>query len=506
MTSNASSDITATLQQALSLHQQGQFAAAEARYRQVLQLQPLHFDALHLLGVLARQSGQPQQAIELIGRALAVDSRQAIAFCNMGAALQDLDRPEEALQYYDGALGLNPHYALALNNRGNALRKLRRLDDALQSYQQALHIKLDYPEAFYNQGTVLHQLQRLEDALESYEHALRLKPDYADAWCNHGLALQELRRHEEAIASYDSALQLNPRHANAHCNRGTALRSLNRYEEALNSYETALQIKPDFADAHLFRGNILRSLERFEEAAISYRRALEHGGNPEHIRYALAALGEGTAPAIAPAGYVKELFDQYADHFDRHLLEVLQYQTPTMLVELLLTAWRANGASELCDTVDLGCGTGLCGPLLRPMSRTLCGVDLSPNMLEKARQRQVYDQLACDELSAYLQCNASRYDVALAADVFVYIGDLSAVFHGVRAALRPGGLFAFSLEGSDGEDFVLRPSRRFAHSESYVQRLALASGFVLEKIERRTLRHDDGIEIKGFLVILRCAS
>lgn len=492
---------SATLQQALALHQQGQFKSAEILYRQVLQLQPHHFDALHLLGVLAKQGGQPHAAIALIAQAIAVDPTQAVAYCNMGAALQDLNRPEEALNHYDRALEINPDYALALNNRGNALRNLHRLDDALLSYERALRTSPDYAEAFCNRGTVLHKLQRYEEALASYERALRFKPDFADALCNQGIALQKLHRYQQALASYDRALRISPKHAGAWCSRGTALQRLQRFGEALSSYERALLLKPDFSDAHCFRGNTLRALMRNEDAIDSYRRALEHGGDPEYINYALAALGEGVAPSVSPSEYVKNLFDQYADHFDRHLLDVLHYQTPSLLVDAI----REWGRAGQCDSVDLGCGTGLCGPLLRPLSRTLCGVDLSPNMLEKARQRGVYDNLECRDLTEFLQQEMDRFDLAVAADVLVYVGDLSNLFRAANRALRNGGVFGFSVEESDGEDFVLRSSHRFAHSAAYLKNLARESGFVFAKMDRRVMRYDDGVGISGYLVVLVCA-
>jgi predicted TPR repeat methyltransferase len=493
--------VGATLEQALALHRQGQFKLAEALYRQVLQQQPRHFDALHLLGVLAKQEGRPQVAIELIAHAIAVDPTQAVAYCNMGAALQELNRPEEALNHYDCALKIKPDYALALNNRGNALRNLGRLDEALLGYEQALRVNPDYAEALYNRGTALHKLQRFQEALASYQQAMRIKPDYADAFCNCGIALQKLRRYPEALASYERALQIDPLHVDAYCNQGTVLQRLRRYDEALVSYDRALQLKPDFTDAHLYRGNTLRALMRIEEAVDSYRSALEHGGDPEHIHYALAALGEGAAPSASPAEYVKNLFDNYADHFDRHLLDVLHYQTPGLLVEVI----RRCGVVGECDSVDLGCGTGLCGPLLRPLSHTLSGVDLSPNMLEKARQRKLYDQLACGELTEFLLQKMDCYDLAVAADVLVYIGDLFPVFHAVRSALRAGGVFGFSVEESEEKDFALCSSHRFAHSAAYVKRLAHETGFVVEKMEKGVIRFDGGVGINGYLVVLTCS-
>jgi len=492
--------VAAMMQQALSLHQRGQLTEAERLYRQVLQSEPQHFDALHLLGVLARQDGHPRLALELIGQALRVDPYQAVAHCNIGAALQDLNQPERALHHYERALALNPNYALALNNRGNTLRKLQRYDEALCSYEEALRCKPDYAEAYYNQATVLHKLARFDEALAGFQQALRYKPDYPDAWCNHGLALQMLQRYDEALASYEQALQRAPQHAVSWCNRGTALRKMQRHEEALRSYDLALQCAPKMADAHLFRGNTLRALSRPDEAIASYRCALEYGADPEQVHYALAALGAEAAPAASPADYVKNLFDRYANHFDHHLQDVLHYRTP----ELLVAALHKMNISEPCDTIDLGCGTGLCGILLKPFSRCLIGVDLSPNMLEKARQREVYDQLACGDIVEFLQPTIDCYDLAVAADVLVYIGDLAPIFQALQCALRNGGVFAFSVEDHDGDGFVLRASHRFAHSAAYLKSTASDFGFRIEAMDRQVLRYDDGVAINGRLVLTTC--
>jgi predicted TPR repeat methyltransferase len=157
------------------------------------------------------------------------------------------------------------------------------------------------------------------------------------------------------------------------------------------------------------------------------------------------------------------------------------------------------------DILDLGCGTGLVGSRFRPLARTLTGIDISSNMIEIARQRQIYDHLVCSELIAFLQTQAGNFDLAVAGDVFVYIGDLSAVFGGVRDALRDGGVLGFSVEASEAEDFVLRPTRRYAHSETYLRKLAAGHGFALEAIEPHVIRQQGGKDVPGYLATLRRA-
>jgi predicted TPR repeat methyltransferase len=126
-------------------------------------------------------------------------------------------------------------------------------------------------------------------------------------------------------------------------------------------------------------------------------------------------------------------------------------------------------------------------------------------MLKIARQRQIYDNLVCSELIEFLQTHTKTFDLAVASDVLVYIGELSAVFHGVRGALREGSFFGFSVEASEDQDFVLRATRRYAHSRAYLRKLAEDHGFVFERVESHVIRQQDGIDVVGDLAILRCS-
>jgi tetratricopeptide (TPR) repeat protein len=260
--------------QGVALHQQLKLADAERIYIEVLQRQPNHFDALHLLGVVAIQTKQTVRGIELIRKAIGLNARFPTAHFNLGVALQDLRRPEDALGSYDRAIALKPDYAEAHNYRGNALRELKRPEDALASYDKAIALKPDYAEAYYNRGHTLQDLKRPEDALASYDKAIALKPDHAEAHNNRGIALRDLKRPGDVLANYDKAIALNPAHAEAHNNRGLALRDLNRPEDALASHDRAIALKPDYTEAYYNRGLALQDLQRPEDAVASYGRAI----------------------------------------------------------------------------------------------------------------------------------------------------------------------------------------------------------------------------------------
>jgi predicted TPR repeat methyltransferase len=492
------------LRQAVQLHQQGRLDQAATLYRQVLTFAPRQFDALHLLGVIERQRGAPARAAELIEAALAIDASQARAHCNLGAALQDLDRPEDALASYDAALRLDPRYALAWDNRGNTLRRLGRPDEALDAYDRALALQPDAPASWCHRAILLNDVGRPADAAFDARRALSLRPAYADALLALGNALQAQDAFGDAIGAYDAALGLEER-ADLWCARGAALKKAGRPDEALASYDAALRLKPGYALAAHYRANALRALGRDADAIEAYRGALALGANADEIAFALAALGHGDAPGAAPPAYVKDLFDQYAGRFDRHLVDVLGYRTPALLGELL--ARHGVGAQGRLDVADLGCGTGLCAPVLAPLAKCLVGVDLSARMLEQAGMLGMYDELACDDIAAWL-ARAPDFDLAVAADVFVYIGDLAIVFARVRAALRAGGRFAFSCETLDdaapgaSAGFILRPSNRYAHTRGYLHALAADAGFDVLALDNAVLRREGNTDVGGQLVLL----
>ena len=490
-------DAAALLREALALHKRGMLDEAEQCYRQLLEAEPRHFDALHLLGLIARARGDAQLAVGLIERAIEVDDRQAIAWCNLGTAWQDLGASDRAIPAFERAIALDPGYALAHNNRGNALRNLGMFDEALACYDTALRCKPDHADAAMGRGIVLHHLGRHEDALAAYEAGLKLRPD-ADGWSNRGSVLYTLGRFDEALQSMERALRLDTRHASAWCNRGMTLQKLERHGEALESYDKALELRPNHAEAWLYRGNLLRLMGSLNEAAASYRRAREHGADAQQVDYFLAALGDGEAPSASPASYVRSLFDRYASHFDEHLVEVLHYRTP----QLLMDAMQQAGVARAGDAIDLGCGTGLAGALLRPHVKTLQGVDLSQAMLDRAEARGIYDSLACEDVTQYLLRHESAFDLAVAADVLVYLGDLVPLMRAARHALRAGGAFVFSVEEGGEDNFTLQRSHRYAHARAYVEHVSLDAGFAVKQVTPCVLREDEGADVAGLCIVL----
>ena len=286
------------LQQAVTLHTQGQLSRAQSIYEEILRAQPRHFDALHLMGVIAAMSGNPRKAAELIGRALEVVPESAIAHNNRGAALHELGQWEAALASYERAAALKRDYAEPLYNRGNLFKDLKRWQAAVTSYEQAIALRQDYAEAWCNRGICLAEMAQWQAALASYDRAITINPGYAEAHYNRATVLCGLRDWEAALNAYDRALVLKRDYAEAHSNRAFALKELGRLDEALASCDRAAALKPGFAAAYSNRGGVLVASNRIAEALASYDKAisLEPHGAAAYVNRGMARLLLGDYP------------------------------------------------------------------------------------------------------------------------------------------------------------------------------------------------------------------
>ena len=266
-------DLTTLFDQALALFRAARLADAEGVIRRLLQREPEHFRALHLLGIVLSQQGNHDEALQVIDAALKIDSQSAAACNSRGNVLVALKRFDEALASFERAIALDPNSAVTFSNRGNVYRELGRPNEAVASYDMAIALDSYDAEAFYNRGSALQELKLFDEAVTSYDKAIALKPNYAEAFSNRGTALQALGQFSEAVTSYNRAIALSANLPEALCSRGTAFQKMKRFDEAIASYNDAIAVKPDLAEAFLNRGVLLNELKRFEEALASCDKA-----------------------------------------------------------------------------------------------------------------------------------------------------------------------------------------------------------------------------------------
>lgn len=267
-------DVAKQLQAGLEHHQSGRLREAESAYQSVLREHPKHPDALHLLGVLALQTGNASDAVKLIETAIEANPNEP-QFHNMcGEAYRALQKYDQAIEHYERALAINPGFAGAHINLGNVFMETKRFEDASACYQKAIDLDPRMPMSHNNLGLALKELGRAEEAIAHHRQAIAIMPNYAEAHTHLGNILIELGRPDEAIDHYQQAVGLRPDVATAHYNLGIALDELARPEEAVSRYERALAINPDYAEAHHNLGNALDELGRREDAIAHYERAL----------------------------------------------------------------------------------------------------------------------------------------------------------------------------------------------------------------------------------------
>jgi predicted TPR repeat methyltransferase len=351
------------------------------------------------------------------------------------------------------------------------------------------------------QGLGALQAGRLAEAEQAFLASLEAVPGRVSTLLNLGTTRLRMHRPVEAIAAADTVLKLQPGDVDALGIRAIALARMGLQEQALAAYDKVVAGAPQLAEMWSQRGSLLREMGRLEEAGESYAKARERGGDAELNDWYLAGVGGATPPPAAPPAYVEGLFDDYSAEFDDHLVGVLGYQGHHLLVENLPDLRR-----DYASVLDLGCGTGLCGPLLAPRAGQMTGVDLAAGMLERARGLGVYHRLEHAEAVAWLEANEERFELIVSADVLVYVGDLERLFAGVRKALADDGLFAFSIElspeGDEGPPFALRPSLRYVHSARYIRELAARHGFTVVRSVQETMREDRREAVHGIYFYL----
>ncbi len=434
-------------------HRQGRLDVAERIYRAVLELDPQDVNALHFLGVLLHQRGDSSGGVALIERALT----------------------------------LAPDAPGMWNNLGNVLLEMMKVDEASAAYRRCLALAPEFADAHNNLGTIHRSRGEWAEAEAAYLRAIAAQPERIEAYDN----MAALNR---------AALVANPALADAYNNLANLMMAQRRIGEAVAHACKAITVSPGHGPARKLLGIAHYTLGELDKAAAVYREWLEE--EPDHpvALHHLAACTGQAIPDRAADRYVEKTFDDFAASFDAKL-QHLQYRAPQLLANALQAGCGA--ARGVLDVLDAGCGTGLCGPLVRAHARVLAGVDLSGRMLDRARQRGSYDELHQAELTQHLSLYRERWDVVLSADTLCYFGELAAMLSATHAALRPGGRLLFTVEALAGDGdapFHLQPNGRYAHRHGYVASSMGQAGFDELAIEAQVLRTECGEPVPGWLV------
>jgi predicted TPR repeat methyltransferase len=390
----------------------------------------------------------------------------------------------------------------ALLRQGLACHQRGDLNGAEALYRQVLALRPRDANALNLLGQLARVGGDLAAAVSLTAQALAVQPGAPVFLAAHGAALAEAGHLPRAERVLRAAVAARPEDVVSQRNLGQVLSAQGRPGEALAPLRQAVALAPADAAARLALAHACREAGHPEEAVAEAQLAAADPALAPQARFLLAGLGAAEAPGRAPAGYVRDLFDQYAPRFEASL-ESLGYRTPSLLAEMLEEAGAPRGQAVL----DLGCGTGLSGVALAPFAKRLVGVDLSPRMLDAARARGIYHALHEADLLDILPRHPGAFGIVAAADVLNYLGDLSAVLPAMAAALAPHGMLAFSLER--GEDApgapsaTLGPGLRYRHNPAALRDMATAAGLGVLAERAVVLRQEHGEAVEGLLWLLR---
>lgn len=457
------------LEKAAALEAAGQYREAITEARAWLSANPGDPAATAMLARLALRLGRHDTAIGLASEVLKGMPGNVDALAVMAHALRRAGHTDKAEEWFHDLLAVHPNDLAALNEMGNITMGDDRPVEAVGYFRKALTVAPGNPLVMSNLALALGHAGQREEALRLLDELLRRPDAPAEAFDNRASLLTIEKNMDAALAAQDEGISRYPERARGYLLRARLKSMLGRTDEALEDFRQCVRLDPDNREA----------------------------------AFILANSGEGEAPPTPPDSYVAGLFDYYAEFFDWHLKDRLGY-CGHELVRDSVRETLGTGKGTL-DTVDIGCGTGLCAMEIAPWAAVIDGMDLAPKMVRYAAKRGIYRELAAESAVTFLNARPARYDLAVAADVMGYVGDPVPILNAVAASLKPGGHYCFTAELAEIERFGIGGHMRYVYEAEYLIAVAAEAGF--ETLSRReaTMRRDGDEEIRVEVLMMRFA-
>lgn len=430
----------------------------------------MYLDQLFSKAHTKHMQGKHEAAAKLYREILRIKPNHIDANYLLGTLYAEAGQLEDAEKYLSIAAGLNSASPYIKVNLGNIYKLQGNFDSAKKCFTEAIDLKDDLPQAHFGLGSILEDYENdLDKAYQEYQKTVDLSPDDP-------LILQAI---------------------------GKTLAKLGN-ESAFDYYSRALLLNPNLNGIQKDIGLAALSFGQTTKAAKHLTIAQREDPSDVKVRY-LLCVAEGREPdAELKKMYVQAEFDIYAANFEHTLTKNLEYDAPAKLLGFLQEACPDN--LHFRNAVDLGCGTGLFGAVMKEYVDQLTGIDLSGNMIEQARKRTCYDQLIEGEIVSVLNDIDTKFDLFLASDLIIYVGAVETLFAAIKRKASANALLLLTTESCEGEQFILRNTGRYAHSHNYIESVAAANGFDIIA-SRETLLRKEGAEwLAGELFIIRADS
>ena len=359
---------------------------------------------------------------------------------------------------------LDRNNAYLFNLKAIVYRAEREYEKSLVNYNKAILLDKRNPSFLNNRGNLYRDLGNIEKAINDYNKALQMDPNFFDAIINLIKLKQEEGHFQESEKLSHKAIQIEGNRSEGYNLLAIAQLNQNQNEDAIKNFETSLDIKFD-----------------------------------KLIEHQLAIL-KVKQVKTTPIEYIENVFDGYSKNFDNHLINKLDYKLPNLINKKI----KENiNKEKFTSTLDMGCGTGLCGEFLKDVSKKITGIDISSKMLNQSEQKNIYNALIKSDFINFLDETNNKYDLFIASDVFIYTGNIDETFRLVKRKSKLEAFFIFSIELCEGKKYKFLETGRFAHSDYYIKKKCEDNLFQILDSEIIDIRKQNDEWIKGKLYIVR---
>ncbi|WP_035059326.1 tetratricopeptide repeat protein [Andreprevotia chitinilytica] len=409
-----------------------------------------------------------------------------------------------AEQLYRDVIQLNPADAQARQYLGFLLQQTDRLADAVEQLTAAIALDGSHAEWHFSLGIALSRQGLATDAIDAFTNAIALDASKYFYWTNLGAAFELNQEWDRAEQCYKAATNIDSNCPDAFYLLSALCLKLERFPEARHFNYCGIVAAPADSQSKIVLGQAYYELGRMDDAIALFENWLaEEPDNPVPA-HLIAAYRREQAPEQCTSQYIEQTFDEFANSFDS-ILGRLKYCGPQLVGDYLATG---HFAADSLSILDLGCGTGLVGEVLKPYARELIGVDLSQAMLDRAATKQLYQQLHKADISGFLRESRAQFDLIICMDTLIYLGRLDEVFALMQQRLNAGGLALFTTEKlleADTQGYRLNISGRYSHHPDYLTAQIKHAGFKIVAIRDVPIRTESGCPIEGQFVCVRRA-
>ena len=486
----------------VELYKQEKYTELVKRGEAFLRDHPADVKLQNIIGSAWAGLGEYQKSINLLKSVVSEDNSYANGHHNLGLTYLHAGQLKSAVETLLIAVSLSPNSPSFKNSLAAAYFKFGDLRKAVETMQTAIKINGANAMLHLRVGEYLLAQGKFSAARETLENALVDDPTDGQTMILLGETYIKLDLPQEAMEQLSAASAINPSDPDLYMTMARFWRRYNQPPKELDALNRVIKLKPEHSEGYAVLAEALARLGNRDGALKAYKKCLELESNHAEARHFIAAL-QGNSTTSAPKEYITKLFDQYAANFENSLTAELGYRVPSVIAKLLSS--RINSGEVFNEVLDLGCGSGLAGQAISGLVGRICGVDLSKNMIAIAREKDVYDQIDVGDITDAVKRNPQLYDLYVAADVLIYLGDMEELFSALRHNAKSGATFVFTTEHKTAGNYELLPSGRYAHSKEYVTNLCQKHNMEIVSSYQIDLRKEADTVLAGILYAVTIA-